>query len=75
MQVQAQTLDGIAVGRDEQTNTILFYNPISKQYYRPAVYKLDKGRLPITCFPKSIRFHGGLTCGLVSNKTNPAPES
>jgi hypothetical protein len=71
---QAQTLDGIAIGRDEQTNTILFYNPINKQYYRPAVYKLDEGRLPITCFPKSIRFDGGLTCGLVRNKTDPAPE-
>eukprot|EP00956_Cyclotella_meneghiniana_P026201 scaffold56081_cov49-Cyclotella_meneghiniana.AAC.1 len=71
---QANTLDGIAVGRDEQTNTVLFYNPISKQYYRPAIFKLDEGRLPITCFPKSIRFDGGLTCGLVRNKSDPAPE-
>eukprot|EP00956_Cyclotella_meneghiniana_P035945 scaffold119809_cov102-Cyclotella_meneghiniana.AAC.2 len=71
---QANTLDGIAVGRDEQTNTVLFYNPITKQYYRPAIFKLDEGRLPITCFPKSIRFDGGLTCGLVRNKTDPAPE-
>lgn len=30
---QAQTLDGIAVGRDYQANTIISYNPISKQNY------------------------------------------
>ncbi|KAL7503795.1 hypothetical protein ACHAXN_001534 [Cyclotella atomus] len=29
---QAQTMDGIAVGRDDQSNTILFYNPITKKY-------------------------------------------
>eukprot|EP00956_Cyclotella_meneghiniana_P020999 scaffold37679_cov76-Cyclotella_meneghiniana.AAC.13 len=71
---QANTLDGIAIGRDEQTNTITFYNPITRQYYRPAIFKLDEGRLPITCFPKSIRFDGGLTCGLVRNRTDPTPE-
>ncbi|KAL7503562.1 hypothetical protein ACHAXN_002711 [Cyclotella atomus] len=71
---QAQTLDGIAVGCDEQTNTILFYNPLTKQYYRPPVFKLDEGRLPITSFPKSIRFDGGLTCGPIRNRTDPAPE-
>eukprot|EP00956_Cyclotella_meneghiniana_P015762 scaffold24459_cov75-Cyclotella_meneghiniana.AAC.3 len=71
---QANTLDGIAVGRDEQTNTILFYSPVTKQYYRPAIFKLDESRLPISCFPKSIKFDGGLTCGLVRNRTDPTPE-
>ena len=33
-----QALDGIAVGRDEQTNTIIFYNPLTKSYYRPCYY-------------------------------------
>jgi hypothetical protein len=68
---QAQTLDGIAMGRDEQSNTILFYNPLTKQYYRPPVFKLDEGRLPITNFPKSIKL---LTCGPIRNRTDPAPE-
>jgi hypothetical protein len=72
--MQAQTMDGIAVGRDELSNTILFYNPINKQYYRPPIYKLDEGRLPISTFPKSIRFDGGLTCGLLRHKTDPTPE-
>jgi hypothetical protein len=71
---QAQTLDGITVGRDEQTNTILFYNPLTKQYYRPPLFKLDEGQLQITSFPKSIRFDGGLTCGPIRNRTYPAPE-
>ena len=30
---QDQSLDGIAVGRDDMSNTIVFYNPITKQYY------------------------------------------
>jgi hypothetical protein len=63
--MKAQTIDGIAVGRDELSNTILFYNPVNRQYYRPPIYKLDESRLPITTFPKSIRFDGGLTCGLL----------
>eukprot|EP00956_Cyclotella_meneghiniana_P038057 scaffold148302_cov51-Cyclotella_meneghiniana.AAC.2 len=71
---QANTLDGIAVGRDEQTNTVTFYNPITRQYYRPAIFKLDEGRLPVTSFPKSLRFDGGLTCGLIRNRSDPSPE-
>ena len=72
--MQAQTLDGIAVGRDDQTNTIIFYNPLTKQYYRPSIYKLDEVCLPITCFPKSIRFDGGLSCGLLRNRAESVPE-
>lgn len=71
---QAQTLDGIAVGRDDRSNTIIFYNPISKSYYRPPAYKLDESRLPITNFPKSIKFDGGLTCGLLRYRSQPIHE-
>ena len=71
---QAQTLDGIAVARDDKTNTITFYNPLTKSYYRPPAFKLDEGRLPVTNFPKSLRFDGGLTCGLLRNKTDPTTE-
>ena len=71
---QNQTLDGIAVGRDDKSNTIVFYNPIHKTYYRPPNFKLDEGRLPIANFPKSISFDGGLTCGLLRNRTDPVPE-
>jgi transposase InsO family protein len=72
---QAHTMDGIAVGRDELSNTVLFYNPILRQYYRPSIFKLDESRLPVSTFPKSIRFDGGLTCGLlVRHRSDPTPE-
>ena len=71
---QAKTLDGIAVGRDDRSNTILFYNPITKSYYRPPAFSLDESRLPVTNFPKSIRFDGGLTCGLLRYRTDPINE-
>ena len=71
---QAQTLDGIAVGHDSATNTITFYNPLTRQYYRPQAFKLDESRLPITMYPKSIHYDGGLTCGLLRHNTDPVPE-
>jgi len=71
---QAQTLDGIAVGREDRSNTILFYNPITKSYYRPPAFSLDEFCLPVTNFPKSIRFDGGLTCGLLRYRTDPINE-
>ena len=30
--LQAHTLDGIAVGRDDRSNSIIFYNPITSIY-------------------------------------------
>ncbi|KAL7529373.1 hypothetical protein ACHAXR_004647, partial [Thalassiosira sp. AJA248-18] len=71
---QDQSLDGIAVGRDDRSNTIVFYNPLTRSYYRPQNFRLDEHRLPITNFPKSIKFDGGLTCGLLRDKTDPVPE-
>ena len=71
---QAQTQDGIAVGRDENSNTILFYNPITKSYYSPPGFKLDESALPVTNYPKSIKFDGGLTCGRYRYNEQPMPE-
>ena len=67
---QAQTLDGITVGRDACSNTILFYNPVSKSYYHPPAFSLDESCPPITNYPKSIKFDGGLTCGLLRYHTD-----
>ena len=39
--LQAHTLDGIAVGRDDSSNSIMFYNPITSSYYRPPAFLLD----------------------------------
>jgi hypothetical protein len=36
--------------------------------------KLDESHLPVTTFPKSIRFDGGLTCGLLRDCSDPTPE-
>ena len=70
----AHTLDGIAVGRDDKSNSVVFYNPITRRYYRPPAFKLDETRLPITNFPKSLTYDGGLTCGLLRNRTDPTTE-
>eukprot|EP00804_Cyclotella_cryptica_P023772 CCRYP_011153-RA/>CCRYP_011153-RA protein AED:0.32 eAED:0.22 QI:0/0/0/1/1/1/2/0/951 len=71
---QAQTLAGIVVGRDHRANTVVFYSPLTKKYYRPPTFKLNEGRLPITVFPQSIWFEGGISCGLIRNSSDPAPE-
>ena len=34
---EEQTLDGIAFGRDDEANTIV-YNPLTKSYYRPPAF-------------------------------------
>jgi hypothetical protein len=47
---QAQTMDGIAVGRDDKSNTIVFYNPITRSYYSPPSFKLDPTPLPVTLY-------------------------
>ena len=66
--LQAYTLNGIEVGRDDKSNSIIFYTPITSSYYHPPTFLLDESRLPITNFPNSLRFDGGLTCGLLRNK-------
>ena len=54
-----QSLDRIAVGRDDKSNTIIFYNPIIKHYYRPPNFKLDEGCLPVTNFPSQVHTQEG----------------
>lgn len=51
---QSQTLDGIAVGRDERSNTILFYNPVTRKYYSPPVFTLEPSHLPVMLYPKTF---------------------
>ena len=36
--LQAHTLYGIAVGWDDRSNYIIFYNPITPSYYRPPYF-------------------------------------
>ena len=72
--MEDHSLDGIAVGRNDTTNTVVFYNPITQSYYCPPAFRLDKGRLLVTTFPTYIRYDGGLTCGLVRNRTDLVAE-
>jgi hypothetical protein len=71
---QCHTMDGIAVGRDEKSNTIIFYNPLTKSYYSPPTFKLDPSHLPVMLYPKHIRYDGGFICGPLRNRTDPVPE-
>jgi hypothetical protein len=72
--LEAQTMDGIAVMRDEKSNTIVFYNPITRAYYSPPSFKLDPTPLPITLYPKHIRYNGGFVYGPLRNNSDPVPE-
>ena len=47
---QSHTLDGISVGRDNRSNSIIFYNPTTSSYYRPTGLQLDKQDLPSPTF-------------------------
>lgn len=70
---QAQTMDDIAVGHDNKSNTFTFYNPLTHKYYHPPA-KLNKSHLPFIMYPKNICFDSGLMCGLLRNSTDPVPE-
>eukprot|EP00804_Cyclotella_cryptica_P009045 CCRYP_003142-RA/>CCRYP_003142-RA protein AED:0.35 eAED:0.14 QI:0/0/0/1/1/1/2/0/1801 len=74
LKTQSMSLAGIAVGRDDTSNTILFYNPITRSYYRPQAFSLDETRLPLAQWPGIIIPDGSLTCGLLKNNTDPTPE-
>ena len=72
--LQTHTLDGIFVVQYSSSNSIVFYNPITFSYYYPTDFSIDKSRLPITNFPNSLIFDGGLTFGQLINKTDPIYE-
>jgi hypothetical protein len=56
---QAQTMDGIIVGRSPTSNALLVYNPRTKQYYEPDSYRIDSYRLPGSVY-SNIKYDGGL---------------
>ena len=70
---QSQSMAGIAIGRDKDSNAMLFYNPSTKQYYSPGDYQLDPARLPHSVFPE-IEYDGGLFCTLLRDQSKiPEP--
>ena len=69
---QANTLDGIVVGRSPTSNALLVFNPRSKKYYEPDSYRLDSYRLPCSMYP-DVKYDGGLFCSLLRDD-NPVME-
>jgi hypothetical protein len=71
---QSHTLDGIAIGRSETSNAMIFYNPKTKRYYKPDSYKLDPSRLPSSVWPQDIQYDGGIFADLYRDNNPNVPE-
>ena len=71
---QAQTLEGIAIGRSDTSNAMIFYNPRTRQYYELDTYKLDPLRLPSTVWPQYIQYDGGIFADLYRDANPHVPE-
>ncbi|KAL7425595.1 LOW QUALITY PROTEIN: hypothetical protein ACHAXH_000396, partial [Discostella pseudostelligera] len=71
---QAQTIEGIAIGRSDTSNAMLFYNPTTKQYYEPDTYKLDPSRFPSSVWPQSIQYDSGIFADLYRDANPHVPE-
>ncbi|KAL7481073.1 hypothetical protein ACHAW6_006752 [Cyclotella cf. meneghiniana] len=52
--MQAQTLDGIAVGCNKQSNTVTFDNPTTKQYYCPQSSNQMKAISHLLCSQNTV---------------------
>ena len=63
----SQCMLGIALGRSEFTNGMIFYNPELDSFCVSADYLIDKRRHIGEAFP-SIRYNGGLTTSVLLNK-------
>ena len=71
---ESHTMHGIAIGRDDSSNTITFYNPITRKCYSPPTFKLDFSSFPNAIYPRLVRYDGGFVCGPLRNNTDPVPE-
>ena len=67
---ESQGLLGIALGRSEFTNGMVFYNPTMDSFCTSADYILDKRRLVGEVFP-NLQYDGGLTTSVISNSSSP----
>ncbi len=70
---QSHTLDGIAIGRSPTSNALLVYDPRTKRYYKPDLYRLDPYWLPSLVYP-SLKYDGGLFCSLLRDENVPTEE-
>ena len=65
---QANSLDGIVLGRSPTSNALLVYNPRNKSYYEPVDYTIDPHRIPGAMYSE-IKYDGGLFCSLKRDVT------
>ena len=68
----SQGMMGIALGRSEYTNGMIFYNPTLDSFSTSADYVLDSTRSLSEVFP-SIRYDGGLTTSVLSSNRTDTP--
>ena len=69
---ESQSMLGIAVGRSEHTNGMIFYNPTLDSFSTSADYYLDRNRLIGEEFP-SLLYDGGLTTSVWSSNRRDVP--
>lgn len=68
-------MEGIALGCSESSNAMVFYNPTTKQYYKPDTYKLDPRRLPSIVWPTTtITYDGGIFADLYRDSNPNIPK-
>jgi hypothetical protein len=63
---ESKAFTGIALGRSDNANGIMFWNPTLQRFCVSADYKLDGDRSLANAFP-DIRYDGGLNVRLYSN--------
>ena len=64
----------IIVGKSTSSNSVVFYDPVTRFTYTPDLYKLDSNYLPTTVYPANIMYNGGLFYGLYRNFTDTAAD-
>ena len=67
--MQSNAMQGIAVGRLNNTNALLVYHPVTKKYY-----EFDPSRLPGNEWPSRIHYDGGLFADLYRDGHTNVPE-
>jgi hypothetical protein len=56
---QSHTMDGFATGCPPTLNALLVYNPRTKAYHEPNLYRFDPYWLPSLAYPQ-LQYNGGL---------------
>jgi hypothetical protein len=71
---ESKAFTGIALGRSDNANGMMFWNPTLSRFCVSADYKLDSERTLEAAFP-DIRYDGGLYVRLYSNPTESNVEA